>query len=779
MIDNYNTNPWKGLNFYVEGDKLFGRSTEIDSLSQYIFNNSQTVLYGKSGIGKTSILNAGIFPIARKYGMTPIGIRLDHNNSVAYIEQIKSAIHDASVKEIERVPVINQQHESLWEYLHRNTFINNKNETTKILLVFDQFEEIFTLQKVESTRKDFFNQLADLLNGVTPAYIADSLIDDKKLGYIHKKSYLHEDRFHIVITLREDYLSYLERYTKYIPVMKSNRYALQPINEEQAKEIIMKPNEGLVDEDVAHLIIEKVTGFTDFSFDDNPDIEVDSAVLSLYLSELFETKAGDRITSQLVEQRGGEIISDFYEKAISCISESSVEYLENNLLSGNGNRENITIYDAKNEGGITEKELNILINEKKILRKFNYAKAERIEFIHDILCPVVKEHIEQRKLREQKKALEKKNRRRVKLILLGVLIVAFFSALFFKKKLAEKNYEIAEKNYEIEKTQKEKEKVYEAHQRMLLFMGGGSVYKFIEDKFGVNVENIAGHPNSMYAPVASSLLWGMIAEEYYNDRGRQHVYCPIFMAACKIDKDVVNSKIPSKDSINKKMLIVELCLGKDTTTIYFNDPNYYRILTGENADEVDPFGRRYIYAENVRKVIDSALKPGNRILYTTSKGSGTFLSFKHMLDPAYVESIFDKGQGREEFHETYPLSIKDKFVILGSVYYHPNFGKYNRIATGKDRMYYIKNKKTGDLYLKDMCLYFCVHKKDEKSGYEMRKDLWRFLTEKLKINIEETEVWNKLTKYTDNDTNRVSVPTLKELGINGYDYIIRFNAKLN
>ena len=53
MADNthHSNNPWKGLNFYVEGEVLYGRDREIESLSQYIINNTQTVLYGKSGIG--------------------------------------------------------------------------------------------------------------------------------------------------------------------------------------------------------------------------------------------------------------------------------------------------------------------------------------------------------------------------------------------------------------------------------------------------------------------------------------------------------------------------------------------------------------------------------------------------------------------------------------------------------------------------------------------------------------------------------------------------------
>ena len=54
-------NPWLGLKTYEEGQILYGRTEEINTLSQNILFNIQTVIYGKSGIGKSSILNAGVF----------------------------------------------------------------------------------------------------------------------------------------------------------------------------------------------------------------------------------------------------------------------------------------------------------------------------------------------------------------------------------------------------------------------------------------------------------------------------------------------------------------------------------------------------------------------------------------------------------------------------------------------------------------------------------------------------------------------------------------------
>ena len=99
-------NPWKGLNFYTEGEILYGRNAEIQSLSQYIFNNTQTVLYGRSGIGKSSILNAGIFPKARLEGMTPVSIRLKHDDIDNYIWQIRAAIKSSGLKMKSILPAV-------------------------------------------------------------------------------------------------------------------------------------------------------------------------------------------------------------------------------------------------------------------------------------------------------------------------------------------------------------------------------------------------------------------------------------------------------------------------------------------------------------------------------------------------------------------------------------------------------------------------------------------------------------------------------------------------
>lgn len=429
-------NPWKGLNFYVEGEILYGRNHEIESLSQYIINNTQTVLYGKSGIGKSSILNAGIFPVARANGLLPVGIRLDHQCETSYMEQIRTAVADSGAVVREVVPVIDKDRETIWEYLHRNLFYDQDGKEVQLLLVFDQFEEIFTLQQNEKVKIQFFAELADLLNDVTPQYIIGNVVHEEPLVAETKNTvmsnmddidlnlddiadtgmpeYLRLPQYHIVFTLREDFLSYLERYTAYIPVMKINRFALQPINEEQAAEIIMSPKPGLIQREVAALIIQKVTGRYDFTLDGVPEIEVDSAILSLYLSRLYDKKPEQGgITVDLVNQFSDDIIKDFYEDSIRDIPQKTVDYLEDVLITNEGRRNNVSFSDLLAHGvaACDIKKLSDGYGDcegRKLLRLFSYGGDLRVEYIHDILCGVIRNR---REIRQQLRLQEEEKQR--------------------------------------------------------------------------------------------------------------------------------------------------------------------------------------------------------------------------------------------------------------------------------------------------------------------------------------------------------------------------------
>ena len=456
-MSNNNNNPWLGLRTYSEGQVLYGRSEEINSLSQDILFNRQTVVYGKSGIGKSSLLNAGVFPILRRSNMFPVNVRLDHKSKkISYCEQIQRCVEDSlyslrrdvvgndgkkkilenlkgQKKELCSV-VPNKAGESLWEYFHRHVFYNDLGEEIQPVIVFDQFEEIFTICKEEETRIMLFDQLADLINDVPPSYIyketdkteddLDSeedevidgnedfvLIEDDEEEDSQAYNYLQEPKFHVVITLREDFLSYLERYTTNIPLLKHNRYCLRPLSDDQAGIIITDPVPGLISEEVAVEIICKITKSEPSKFklrDGIAQLEVDSAILSLFLSELYKKKAPEdtTISIELVRAIGDNIITSFYEETIAGISEKSAEYLERRLVTDDERRDSI-FEDRALSRGVTKEELKYLKDERLIHEFPWHDDGMRIEFTHDVLCKVALSHrqerINQKNLQEEEK----------------------------------------------------------------------------------------------------------------------------------------------------------------------------------------------------------------------------------------------------------------------------------------------------------------------------------------------------------------------------------------
>lgn len=171
MIDK-SGNPWLGLESYKENQIIYGRNTEVTDLAQRVLNDTDTVVYGKSGIGKTSVINAGVLPIARQNDFVPIVVRLDHGNTTSYIKQLDGNIRENV--EVEDVRLArNAEKELFWEYFHRHLFfVDGKRK--KLLIVFDQFEEIFTLQQNPSARLEFFRSIGDVLNGMMPKVLTDN-----------------------------------------------------------------------------------------------------------------------------------------------------------------------------------------------------------------------------------------------------------------------------------------------------------------------------------------------------------------------------------------------------------------------------------------------------------------------------------------------------------------------------------------------------------------------------------------------------------------------------
>ena len=160
--------PWIGLASFTEGDREFfaGRGEEIDELIRLVRRDILMLLYGVSGLGKTSLLQAGLFPALRTEDCLPVPIRLDYREGAAPLSaQVLGAIIAAADAARVEAPKPCPE-EMLWEYLHRegNHFWSPHNDLVTPFLAFDQFEELFTLghetPECATRTKAFISELA-------------------------------------------------------------------------------------------------------------------------------------------------------------------------------------------------------------------------------------------------------------------------------------------------------------------------------------------------------------------------------------------------------------------------------------------------------------------------------------------------------------------------------------------------------------------------------------------------------------------------------------------
>src|SRR5665213_251464 len=171
-------NPWLGLASFTEETRqyFYGREEEIAELARRVQRKLLTVLFGQSGLGKTSILRAGLVPRLRSQGYCPVYVRIDYGkDSPEPAEQIKQAISRSARRAGEWTQAGTAvEGESLWEFLHhRDDVLRDESGATLIpLLTFDQYEEIFTMAQRDdfapARAARFIEELADLVENRPP-----------------------------------------------------------------------------------------------------------------------------------------------------------------------------------------------------------------------------------------------------------------------------------------------------------------------------------------------------------------------------------------------------------------------------------------------------------------------------------------------------------------------------------------------------------------------------------------------------------------------------------
>lgn len=392
--------PYPGLASFEEEDASFfrGRARPIHDLTTLVELQRLTVLYGKSGLGKTSLLQAGVFPRLRQAGIVPIRIRLSFEREEDskelkkdFVDQVKQWISEAIGRGDLDGPRPDAE-ESLAGYFREVGHCDADGRPVTPVLVLDQLEELFTLGKEHpKERVHLIEELSNLVENRMP------------LG---EGAPAEAPRAKVLISLREEFLADLDDHRRIMPSLATGRYRLMPLDGASARQAVIEPGREVVNEDVAEGIVKVVAGVPDTA--DIKDIqEVDSALLAFYCAELNQKrKEGHKIDKELVQINKDKLFDDFYDGCIEGVPEDVRTLIEDQLLTPEGRRDTVA------EDRIPDHQRSFVgeLIDKRLLRREQRLSQLYVEIVHDVLTrPIAKrrsqrqEEIEKRNLKEQAK----------------------------------------------------------------------------------------------------------------------------------------------------------------------------------------------------------------------------------------------------------------------------------------------------------------------------------------------------------------------------------------
>lgn len=460
---------YPGINYFDtnDADIFFGRNEDRMKLTDKVEIEKTVLLYSRSGLGKTSLLKAGLIPELNERGYQSFYIKPGVYNAdtiTPVVNIIRNTVQQAQPtflhKFINRSGTLWYTFKS-WQINKSQQFSGSLNEKP-IVLIFDQFEEISSYPNEDI--KTFKQQLAEILSTNLPLEYQQGLeninllteqLTDDELDLLYAPL-----RIKVVFSIRSDQLSVLNKLTDYLPGIQNVFYELKPLTIEKAKQAITSPAgmEGNF-KTAKFSFSEDALIAIKAALESGVNDEVDSAHLQILLQhiekEIVGTAKGKVVTAAKLGDLN-KIYEDYYYDSLEKLTseKENARHLIEDALMVNGRR---ISYDKEACLQIvSENVLNNLVENRLLREEPNSLGRTSYEISHDSLIKPISESQKFRKQKEKEIELENKlndgkekiaRQRRFTIIITLICLPTILSSfMFYNAKVKSDRNEILARN---------------------------------------------------------------------------------------------------------------------------------------------------------------------------------------------------------------------------------------------------------------------------------------------------------------------------------------------
>ncbi len=391
---------------------FYGRGVETKKLFSMIKAKSLVVLFSKSGLGKSSLINAGVEPLLEKDDYQTVKIRLQ-DTSEKPIEAVKQALqpflNEAKLK------THTDGNYGLWEYLRACEFSKNGRSIAP-LLVFDQFEEYFEHDKTDQDELNL--ELADMVSERLPERIRENLRSIPFRERTAEELDWHSPmQVKVLLAIRSDRISLLDEMSTQIPSILQNRFHLKPLNLDNARAAIEEPARYDKEEfDTAPFSYDEKAMHTILDYLKNKNDEIESFQLQL-LCHYIEKKVLNKAENNIIVKESDfgavkgikSILNNYYESEIGELEPDerplARKFIEEGLIVA-GRRVGVNEGVEAQNFGILPGLLAKLLK-SRLIRAENTHLGRSYELSHDTLVAPILESFEIRRQEEERIENEK------------------------------------------------------------------------------------------------------------------------------------------------------------------------------------------------------------------------------------------------------------------------------------------------------------------------------------------------------------------------------------